>query len=262
MEELEIILEKEADKEQEIGILEEEIKEVYPELENLVVTPSNEEQKFKSSKYGYDEVTVNAIESEEITITPSTEEQVKEGLFNKVTVGGIAQVVDELETTLKTLLMGQEESTIKIPEDITELRAYCFYEFANLKSIEFPKKFKNINQNSFTKCTGLTEIIINDELEEIGQSAFSSCSNLEKVVISGELKKIGSSAFRYCTNLKKVVFLNLSKMTSGSMYMFESTEIANGNGAIYVPDNLVDSFTKNAYWGKKYPIKPLSELEE
>ena len=58
MEELEIILEVENEKEQEITILEEEIKEIYPELEDLEVTPTTEEQIFKSEKYGYNEVKV------------------------------------------------------------------------------------------------------------------------------------------------------------------------------------------------------------
>lgn len=61
----------------------------YPELENLEVTPSAEEQVFKSSKYGFDEVKVKGVEGEEVTITPSLEEQTKEGLFKKVTVNAI-----------------------------------------------------------------------------------------------------------------------------------------------------------------------------
>ena len=107
------------------GKLNNSILKVYPELENLIITPSNEEQKFKSSKYGYDEVTVHKvegetleitpsmekqnykglfdevnvaeIETEEVTIIPTTEKQIKEGLFNKVTVEKITG--DNLEVT-------------------------------------------------------------------------------------------------------------------------------------------------------------------
>lgn len=67
----------------------------YPELEDLEVTPSLEQQKFKSDKYGYNEVTVNAIECEALNIKPSSEEQVKEGLFNRVTVEGESNLVSE-----------------------------------------------------------------------------------------------------------------------------------------------------------------------
>ena len=62
------------------------IVKLLPELEDLEVTPSGEEQKFKSSKYGFDNVTVKAVPSDELVITPTAEEQVHEGLYKKVTI--------------------------------------------------------------------------------------------------------------------------------------------------------------------------------
>lgn len=71
-----------------VGKLNNAIVHEYPELEDLTVTPSMEEQHFKSEKYGYDNVIVRAIESKELNIIPSSTEQVEEGIFNKVTVAG------------------------------------------------------------------------------------------------------------------------------------------------------------------------------
>jgi hypothetical protein len=71
---------------------------IYPDLEDLEVTPSGQEQNFKSSKYGYDNVKVKAVESEELTITPNTEEQVKEGMFNKVIVQPIENIQPYINT--------------------------------------------------------------------------------------------------------------------------------------------------------------------
>lgn len=53
------------------------VKKVYPELENLKVIPSVIEQKFKSKKYGYGEVTVKAIDIklQEKSATPTEEIQ-------------------------------------------------------------------------------------------------------------------------------------------------------------------------------------------
>ena len=49
----------------------------HPELENLTVTPSIEEQKFKSEKYGYDEVVIEKVTAD---IDPSIKsENIKEG---------------------------------------------------------------------------------------------------------------------------------------------------------------------------------------
>lgn len=98
------------------GKLDTAVIEIKPELEDIEITPKNEEQNFKSEKYGYNnvkvkavegeklnvipsdekqqynglytEVDIDAIESEEITLIPTTEEQIKEGLYNKVTLVG------------------------------------------------------------------------------------------------------------------------------------------------------------------------------
>ena len=51
------------DEEIEIGDMELDVVKVYPELEDLEVTPSTEEQNFKSSKYGFNNVKVKPMES-------------------------------------------------------------------------------------------------------------------------------------------------------------------------------------------------------
>ena len=96
MDEKEIVLEIENQGEVIINVLEEDITKVTPELEDLEVTPSSIEQKFKSNKYGYDNVTVKAVETEELNVTSSTENQTYSGLFGKV---NIAKIETE-ETTI------------------------------------------------------------------------------------------------------------------------------------------------------------------
>lgn len=62
------------------------IKKIYPALENLTVKPSSIEQTFKSEKYGYDKVTVEAVESEKLNIKPTLEEQKYVGVYGEVNV--------------------------------------------------------------------------------------------------------------------------------------------------------------------------------
>lgn len=73
---------------------------VYPELEDLEITPSETEQNFKSSKYGYDNVKVKAINSEKLDIIPTFENQNFRGLYDEVSVERI--VADELKVTPST----------------------------------------------------------------------------------------------------------------------------------------------------------------
>lgn len=65
------------DEEIEIGGLELDIIKEYPSLENLTVTPTGVEQNFKSSKYGYNNVKVMAINLQDKAITLN-----KNGIYN------------------------------------------------------------------------------------------------------------------------------------------------------------------------------------
>ena len=57
-----------------LGNIKVDIQKVYPELEDLEVTPTREEQKFKSSKYGYNEVTVKGVDLKEDLSVELTEQ--------------------------------------------------------------------------------------------------------------------------------------------------------------------------------------------
>lgn len=73
------------------GKLNASIIHVYPELEDITITPQLEEQVLKSEKYGFDDIIVEGIPATEIEIQPTFEEQTKEGIFKEVKVGAIPQ---------------------------------------------------------------------------------------------------------------------------------------------------------------------------
>ena len=73
------------------------VKKVYPELENIEITPSGFEQKFKSEKYGYNEIKVKAVESDALEVTPTEENQKFEGLYNTVNISKIPDEYKKLE---------------------------------------------------------------------------------------------------------------------------------------------------------------------
>lgn len=83
------------------------VKKVYPELENIEITPSGVEQNFKSTKYGYDEIKVKAVESETLNVTPTEEEQRITGLYGIVSVDKIPDeyVVPKVENN--TLILSR-----------------------------------------------------------------------------------------------------------------------------------------------------------
>lgn len=95
MEEDIIVIIDEEEKEIISEVFEKEFTKIKPDLENLEIIPSTEEQKFKSEKDGYNEITVKPIETEELVIVPSAETKTYKGLFNKITIEGDEDLVPE-----------------------------------------------------------------------------------------------------------------------------------------------------------------------
>ena len=162
--------------------------EIYPELEDLIVTPSSSEQKFKSSKYGYDNVTVEAVESEELNIVPGTEEQTKQGLYKKVTVIGDSDLVPENIAENKEIF--GVKGTMTASWDTSQIRK-CYQMFhENTEMIEAPYfDTSNVTDMSymFNNCIALKSLDVSnfDTSKVTNMSAmFQNCIALKSLDVS------------------------------------------------------------------------------
>lgn len=98
-------------------------------------------------------------------------------------------------------------------------------------------------------------------LQQIGNYGFASCANLTTIDI-GANKASGFSydAFSGSTKLRHLVLRGSAKPTSLSYSFIQqmNNEIRWGNGAVYVPSDLVSSYRNDSVWGY-FTILPLSE---
>ena len=218
----EIILEEELN----IGEIELDVIKEYPELESLEVIPTSEKQTFKSNEYGYDEVIVNAIESEELNMIPSSEEQVKEGMFNKVTIAGDTNLVpDNIKDSVEIFgVTGTAETT---SAKITDAR-YLFYNGYRLDYMqELIELCKNLidTSNMFYGCSSLKELdLSNFDTSKVKSmsSMLYGCSSLINIDLSnfntGNVTDM-NNMFYGCSSLKK---LNLVSFNTSNLVFMNS----------------------------------------
>ena len=128
-----------------------------------------------------------------------------------------------------------------IPNSLTEVPAYVFYNCASLNSVTIPNSVTSIGKEAFGGCTNLTsvhissltawcnisfsnpisnayhiyingteikDLVVPDEITEIKGYAFSGCTSLNSVTIPNIVTSIGYEAFSSCTDLNAVSIPN------------------------------------------------------
>ncbi|MGN0823640.1 MAG: leucine-rich repeat domain-containing protein [Candidatus Coproplasma sp.] len=119
------------------------------------------------------------------------------------------------------------ETDIVLPNDITQINRYAFYNCRSLTSVTIGNSVTSIGYDAFYNCRSLTSVTIGNSVTSIGDEAFLSCSNLTSVSIPNSVTSIGVSAFRNCDNLTSVTIGN-SVTSIGAMafhYCYRLTSI-------------------------------------
>ena len=101
-----------------------------------------------------------------------------------------------------------------IPETITEMGDYQFYNCINLTGITLSNAIQTIGQYAFAGCTNLATVTLSSSAKTIGQYAFANCAKLNSISIPASVETINNHAFDGCTNLATVT-LSSSVKTIG-----------------------------------------------
>lgn len=132
-------------------------------------------------------------------------------------------------------------------DTITSISAYGFYGRANLKSFE-SDSITTLRSYAFGYCTAL-ESLESESITSVGDLAFVGCTALKKVDFkSTSPVTIGNAAFINCTALKDVIIRSSTVSVLSTDDGFQGTPIADGNGGIFVPAALVESYKSATNW--------------
>ncbi len=113
-------------------------------------------------------------------------------------------------------------TSVTIPEGVTEVQRYAFYNCTALKKVTLPKSIRFVREYAFYQDAALTDINLED-VETIGAHCFDGCTLLgvekdgKKTLDLGQMYAVGSYAFRDCTAL---AYLDLKALRNAGSYAF------------------------------------------
>ena len=127
-----------------------------------------------------------------------------------------------------SMFSGSDVDTFEIPESITDIPRCVFYG-SKLKNIIIPSNVTSIGYSCFRYCAGLTAVEIHNSSISIGNRAFWNCDLLETLI------------FRDTTKVCSV---------SDADDIISTGLLGYGDGYIYVPSELLESYKAETGWSK------------
>lgn len=101
---------------------------------------------------------------------------------------------------------------ITIPDTVTTIANFAFYNCGSLTSVIIPDNVKGIGSWTFSNCDSLTSVTIGNNVTNIGSCAFEYCSSLTSITIPDSVKSIGNNAFNGCDIL--TIFCNIGNVAN------------------------------------------------
>ncbi len=125
-----------------------------------------------------------------------------------------------------------------IPDSVTSIGDYAFYNCSSLTSVTIPDSVTSIGEYAFNGCRNLTSVTIGNGVTSIGDGAFSGCSSLTSVTIGNGVTSIGGGAFGWCSSLMSVTIPD--SVTSIGSWAFSEcsslTSVTIGNSVTSIGD--------------------------
>lgn len=112
----------------------------------------------------------------------------------------IPQMVEGYTVTSVGGFKGNRTVTkVIVPDGVTEIQKYCFYNCMNLEEVDLPDSITSLGEYCFAECEALSKVNIPNRLREIGRYAFYETTSLKSALIIPEgVKSIEDSTFFEC----------------------------------------------------------------
>ena len=154
----------------------------------------------------------------------------------------------------KLHINGEEVTELEIPQTVTEIGDYAFYNCAGLTKVVIPNSVTSLGGSAFYSCSGLTKAVIPNSVTSLGNYVFNNCSSLTKVVIPNSVTSLGYYAFYNCSGLTDVTVGNslneISNQFNGCTSL-KSLTLADGVNPIDLSGLDITSNLTSLYMGRE-----------
>ena len=159
----------------------------------------------------------------------------------------------------KLYLNNNEVTDLVIPDDITEIKKYAFYDCQSLTSVTIGNSVTSIGVETFYNCDAITSVTIGNSIPSIGDYAFYSCSSLTSVTIGKGVTSISKGAFLYCDQLTDFYCYAIKPPRFTSNDSSKNFSHKKEKSRLYVPVNRASVYATSD-WARYF--NTISEMEE
>ena len=150
-----------------------------------------------------------------------------------------------LSSAGKVLLYDVETTSINIPETVTSIGKYTFYQCRSITSLSIPSSVTSIGSSAFEDCTGLTSVTLSEGLTSIGGSSFEGCKGLTSITIPSTVTSIALNAFKDCSSLN-----NITSEIQQPFAINENVFSTYTTATLTVPNGTKSAYQSTAGWSK------------
>lgn len=157
-----------------------------------------------------------------------------------------------------------DKTELIIPEDVTEIFRYSFYNNDKIKSVSFGKRVRSLGSYAFANCTSLENVdfwrkdlstrpsIDGNEygIREIGSYTFYGCTGLKEIFLPETIRFVYEKAFVNCDGLS--IYCEFEYYVHGSVYRSFDNNWKDYTATVYAYSKnnpyTSDSYLYNNYW--------------
>ncbi len=161
-----------------------------------------------------------------------------------------------LNNGAKLYINGTIVEDLVIPDTVTKIGKYAFYNCKSFKSIKIGKNVQAIGDCAFYGCANVVSIQIPEKVITIGRQSFAKCEKLETVTLSENVESLGEFAFSDCLKLKAFYVADGNTTYSsadGVLFNSDKTVLLdypiNKSGSTYTMPDTVTEISAEAFKG-------------